>query len=100
VVTAVQTAPTKFEAYISEIMTNHRFVTKQKAKIALEGNIARAPGYAVLESEEKKEIHEHIAKIRSIIENSGLEDGKRNSLLDRLGQARSCCSIPRAGRSA
>jgi hypothetical protein len=74
----------QFEAYVAEIMGNYRSVMKQKAKAALDGEIAQAPGYAVLDGDEKKEIHDHIAKIRSIIEGSSLDDRKKNSLLGRL----------------
>ena len=40
----------------------------------------------MLEAEEKKEIHNHIANIRSIIESSSLHDRKKNSLFQRLSE--------------
>src|SRR6266508_4540794 len=58
----------QYEAYLSQIMANYREVAKKKAKAALDGALAKAPGYAVLNADEKKEIHSHIETIRSIIE--------------------------------
>lgn len=73
-------AKLQYEAFVAQIMVNYRSVVKRNAAAALEGEVAKAPGYAVLEGEEKKEIHDHIEKIRSIIERSPLDDGKKNSL--------------------
>ena len=74
----------QYEAYVNQIMLNYRHVIKQKAKAALDGNTAKTPGYAVLDSDEKREISAHIERIRSIIQDSGLDDGKKNNLFDRL----------------
>jgi hypothetical protein len=74
----------QYEAIFAEIMANYRFATKQKAEAALNAEIAGAPGYAILDSEEKKELHKHIEKIRTIIEKSAIEDRKKNSLFERL----------------
>src|SRR5205807_1762201 len=57
----------QYEAYVNEIMANYRHVAKQRAKSALVAATAIAPGYAVLEGAEKKEIQEHIEKIRLVI---------------------------------
>jgi len=74
----------QYEGYVSQIMANYREVNKQKAKAALNGAIAKEPGYAILTGEEKKEIHVHIERIRTLIDGSGLDDRKKNALLDRL----------------
>lgn len=74
----------QFEGYHSQIMVNHKLATKRAAKEALEAATAKTFGYAVLDPEEKTQLHEHIEKIRSIIENSKLDDGKKNSLFQHL----------------
>jgi hypothetical protein len=74
----------QYEAFAAQIMNNYQAVVKKKAKASMDGAIAEAPGYAVLEGEEKKEIHRHLSKIRSIIESSSLDDRKKNSLFERL----------------
>ena len=76
----------QFEAYQNQIMANYRAVMKTKALEALKGAMANTIGYAVLDGEEKKEIHKHIEKIRAIIQESALADGKKNSLFERLGE--------------
>jgi hypothetical protein len=74
----------QYEAFAAQIMNHYQTVVKKQAKDSLESAIAEAPGYAVLDGEEKKEIHRHLAKIRSIIEGSSLDDRKKNSLFERL----------------
>ncbi|WP_316195917.1 MULTISPECIES: hypothetical protein [unclassified Bradyrhizobium] len=54
----------QYEAFVAQIMQNYRFVMKEKATAALKSTLANEPGYAVLEGEEKKELHQHIQKIR------------------------------------
>jgi hypothetical protein len=74
----------QFEAYATQIMLNHRAVMKKKGKDVLEAATAKTVGYAVLEPDEKTEIHKHIEKIRALIEGSGLDDRKKNNLFSRL----------------
>lgn len=76
----------QFEAYAGQIMQNYRLVTKAKAAGALSSRVATEPGYAILEAEEKAELHEHLDKIRSIVEKSSLDDRKRNSLFERINE--------------
>jgi hypothetical protein len=74
----------QFEAFADQIMNNFKFVNKRAAKEALDAALATAAGYAILDSGEKSAIHKHIEKIRAIIEESGLDDGKKNALVERL----------------
>jgi|SRR5665811_142005 hypothetical protein len=74
----------QYEAYVIQIMATHRDVMKSKGKEVLDAAIAKTIGYAVLEPDEKKEIHKHIEKIRALVEGSGLEDRKKNNLFSRL----------------
>jgi hypothetical protein len=74
----------QFEAYVNNILLRLKWVIKQEAKQVLEAATATAPGYAILDSDEKKAIHKHIDKIRTIIEESGLDDRKKNSLFEQL----------------
>lgn len=76
----------QFEALVGQIMQNHRHVTKTKAAAVLNAQVAGAPGYATLEPGEKKELHEHLEKIRTIIESSSLDDRKKNSLFERINE--------------
>jgi hypothetical protein len=70
----------QYEAYLSQIMHGYRAVVKERAKTAIASQLANEPGYAILEGEEKKKLHEHLEKIRSIVEASPLDDRKKNSL--------------------
>lgn len=45
---------------------------------------AESFGIARLNSEEKKKIHEHISRIREILETSDLSERKKNKLFERL----------------
>jgi hypothetical protein len=74
----------QYEAFLAQIMQNHRSVMKEKAAAAFKSEIATEPGYAILEGEEKKELHRHIERIRAIVEASTLDDRKKNSLFERL----------------
>jgi hypothetical protein len=76
----------QFEGFQNQIMANYRAVMKAKASEALKGSLANSVGYAVLDGEEKKEVHDHIAKIRVIIQESKLADRKKNNLFDRLSE--------------
>jgi hypothetical protein len=74
----------QYEGYHSQIMNNNKFARKRAAKTALEAATAKTFGYAILDPEEKKQLHEHIDKIRSIIDKSKLDDRKKNSLFEHL----------------
>jgi hypothetical protein len=74
----------QYEAYVNQIMANHRFATKRKAKEVLDAATAKTIGYAVLQPDEKTAIHKHIEHIRTIVEGSGLDDRKKNNLFTRL----------------
>lgn len=55
----------------------------------MEAATASTFGYTTLTADEKKKIHQHIEKIRELVENSDLEDGKKNSLFGQIGRLRS-----------
>jgi hypothetical protein len=74
----------QYEGYHNQIMANHAFAIKKRAKDSLLSVTKSSVGYAILTADEKKSIHSHIEKIRTIIEKSGLEDRKKNSLFDSL----------------
>lgn len=74
----------QYEAYVSEIMNNYKAATKRTAKEAIDAALGKAVGYAILEPSEKEEINKHIENIRKIIEESGLDDRKKNNLVERL----------------
>jgi hypothetical protein len=74
----------QYEAYATQIMLNHRAVMKAKGKEVLDAATAKTIGYAVLEPDEKTEIHQHIEKIRTLVDASGLDDKKKNNLFNRL----------------
>jgi hypothetical protein len=74
----------QYEAYANQIMFNHRAVMKTKGKEVLDAATAKTIGYAILEPDEKTEIHKHIEKIRVLVEGSGLDDRKKNNLFTRL----------------
>ena len=52
--------------------------------IEYDANIGETFGVARLNAEEKKKIHEHLSKIRELIESSDLSPRKKNALSDRL----------------
>lgn len=74
----------QYEAYANQIMHNHRAVIKRNGKEVLDASMAKTIGYAVLEPDEKTEIHKHIERIRALVDASGLDDRKKNNLFDRL----------------
>jgi hypothetical protein len=74
----------QYEGYVSEITVNFRAVAKRKAKEALDAALGKAIGYAILDPSEKEEINKHIENVRKIIEESGLDDRKKNDLSERL----------------
>ncbi|HTK13789.1 MAG TPA: hypothetical protein VL402_08305 [Xanthobacteraceae bacterium] len=74
----------QYEAFRQQILANHRHAVKQAAKNSIAAVSAEAFGYATLNDEEKTSIHKHIEKIRKIIEQSNLDDRKKNSLFNRL----------------
>jgi hypothetical protein len=74
----------QYEAYRSQIMANRTYVIKKAAKDAIAAVTHRSLGYAVLDQVEKKKIHGYIDRIRRIIEQSQLEDRKKNKLFDSL----------------
>jgi hypothetical protein len=74
----------QYEAYVSEITNNYKAATKRTAKQALDAALGKAVGYAILEPSEKEEINKHIENVRKIIEESGLDDRKKNDLFERL----------------
>jgi hypothetical protein len=74
----------QYEAYANQVMSGYQSLMKDKAKAVLDAATGKVFGYAVLEPDEKAEIHKHIEKIRELIEESGLEDRKKNALFGRL----------------
>jgi hypothetical protein len=79
----------QFEAFSDQIMNNFKVVNKRAAKATLDAALASAPGYAILTADEKQAVQKHLEKIRSIIEESGLDDRKKNALFDRLSDLES-----------
>jgi len=73
-----------FEAYRVQVMANNQHATKIGAREIINSSLADSVGYAVLTAEEKKECGEHIEAIRQIIEQSSLDDRKKNNLFDHL----------------
>jgi hypothetical protein len=61
------------EARIDEMLSEYEAKTE-----------AETFGLARLNAEEKKKIHEHLARIRKILEESDLSDRKKNKLFERL----------------
>ena len=74
----------QYEAYKNQIMHNHAAASKMAAASSLASATASSFGYAILDADEKKEIHAHITKIRKLIDQSQLDDRKKNSLFERL----------------
>jgi hypothetical protein len=74
----------QYEAYANQIMSGYQSLAKNKAKSVLGGAAAKTFGYAILEPDEKTEIHKHIETIRKLIQGSGLDDRKKNALFNRL----------------
>jgi hypothetical protein len=74
----------QFEGYQKQIMANYKLVVKQAAVGAISAATAKTFGYAVPDANEKAAILKHIEKIRSLIEQSQLEDRKKNSLFEYL----------------
>jgi hypothetical protein len=74
----------QYEGYRNQIMGNRSDAVKRAAKASMAAVSAGVFGYTVLSKEEKESIHSHLEKIRKIIEDSKLEDRKKNALLDAL----------------
>src|SRR5262249_17511719 len=74
----------QYEAYANQVMSGYQSLMKDRAKAVLDAATGKVFGYAILEPDEKTEIQAHIEKIRQLIEDSGLEDKKKNALLGRL----------------
>jgi len=74
----------QYEAFQSEIVEQYRLSSKAAAKDAIAASTAKAFGYAILEADEKQAIHKHLERVRRIIEESQLEDRKKNALFERL----------------
>jgi hypothetical protein len=70
----------QFESYRNQALSNYVLATKLLASDRINSSLAGSIGYAVLSAEEKAEIHDHLARIREIIERSDLNDRKKNSL--------------------
>jgi|HubBroStandDraft_3_1064219.scaffolds.fasta_scaffold81698_2 hypothetical protein len=76
----------QYEAYRDQIIANHQHAIKAAAADSLSAISKAAIGYAILDSEEKNEIQVHLEKVRKIIEESNLDDRKKNSLFERLSE--------------
>jgi hypothetical protein len=76
----------KYEAYRNQIMGNRSAAVKQRAKEALNANMAGVFGYAILSEQEKNDIQGHVEQIRKIIEASKLDDRKKNALFETLSE--------------
>jgi hypothetical protein len=81
------------KAYVNTINSNRRFLLKNYVLAQIEElgenfNLASGEtfGLARLNSDEKKKIHKHIERIRSIIEESDISDRKKNALFDKLSK--------------